>query len=844
MMRFKTRFLRIAWVAAAACWWAVGSPLLANEDFWKNAASGVWGTGSNWLDNTTPAGSDEATFDKDGNYTVTFNVDPLAIQDLNLTGAGNLTFTSNSFLLPSTLRVNSTSFSSVNVGGFVGNTSLTLGTSGGIFNPDKPLHLSVGYDLRVNSLATLNVGFGSDVITSYLNCDGQLNISGSGSTLNASSQAAIYGNMNVTNGGMVLNKKTLVNHDGTLTISGANSQWINSDEIIVGAANVGPSRVAFMNITSGGQVQSGSGSLGDPERYSDPYYTSAGAVTVSGTNSQWNNSGDLVVGRFSDGALTIEADGSVTNASGIIAQHAGSTGTATVVGAGSAWTNSSDLFVGGDALGQGGTGSLTVADSGLVEVGSVLKIWNGGTVTLDGGSIMTSSFDNSTGGTLNFVAGSLAINGGVEIGGNAFPLGLTLQPQQQVTTPATTTIAPLRTLRLDGGTLTTNGLVVNGALQFNSGTLELTGGAITGLTALTIPTNGEFRASGVQALRITSVGGSTIAATGNATLGDATKVNGFYSNGTVQVGAYTVTLADANDAVFDSAALLMLGDSGSPGTIDATNGLTLDFGGNITGFGTIISTNTLARRTIINGMARGNSPAEPLTFTGYVKGVGTFDNVNFTGTFDPGLSPAVLAVGNIAFGATSTLIMELGGTTPGSGYDMIQSSGAMAFDGALQVSVINGFLPAAGQSFKLFDWMSASGTFDTLQLPALAGLAWNTTQLYTTGTISLAAVALPSDYNQNGAVDAADYVAWRKSPGNFGGNPGGYNTWRTHFGQPPGGDSEMGTASNSAVPEPGGLGLLILAVPALLRHRRLHVSVTNNEACLGSAQFRSSLVVT
>ena len=40
----------------------------------------------------------------------------------------------------------------------------------------------------------------------------------------------------------------------------------------------------------------------------------------------------------------------------------------------------------------------------------------------------------------------------------------------------------------------------------------------------------------------------------------------------------------------------------------------------------------------------------------------------------------------------------------------------------------------------------------------------------------------PGDFNQDGVVDAADYVVWRKSPSTFGGDPNGYNTWRTNFG--------------------------------------------------------------
>ena len=43
------------------------------------------------------------------------------------------------------------------------------------------------------------------------------------------------------------------------------------------------------------------------------------------------------------------------------------------------------------------------------------------------------------------------------------------------------------------------------------------------------------------------------------------------------------------------------------------------------------------------------------------------------------------------------------------------------------------------------------------------------------------------DYNGDGSVNAADYVVWRKNPAAFGGDPAGYNTWRTNFGSSGGG---------------------------------------------------------
>jgi hypothetical protein len=77
---------------------------------------------------------------------------------------------------------------------------------------------------------------------------------------------------------------------------------------------------------------------------------------------------------------------------------------------------------------------------------------------------------------------------------------------------------------------------------------------------------------------------------------------------------------------------------------------------------------------------------------------------------------------------------------------------------------------------------------------------------------------LPGDYNHNNVVDAADYVLWRKSPSTYGGNPAGYTTWRSHFGQSPG--SGSGLNANTAVPEPSTFLLLTFGVAGWCRRRR------------------------
>jgi hypothetical protein len=69
------------------------------------------------------------------------------------------------------------------------------------------------------------------------------------------------------------------------------------------------------------------------------------------------------------------------------------------------------------------------------------------------------------------------------------------------------------------------------------------------------------------------------------------------------------------------------------------------------------------------------------------------------------------------------------------------------------------------------------------------------------------------DYNNNGRVDAADYVVWRKT--NVGG-AGGYTTWRTNFGRTAGAGALV---SGAAVPEPAAIALVACAMMAVVFQR-------------------------
>src|SRR5690606_20262857 len=118
-------------------------------------------------------------------------------------------------------------------------------------------------------------------------------------------------------------------------------------------------------------------------------------------------------------------------------------------------------------------------------------------------------------------------------------------------------------------------------------------------------------------------------------------------------GGRALTLLDANRATLGLITTL------NGGTLAAENGLFVDFDGNIVGRGTVQTANTASKASIINGAVVGDSLEHPITFTGYIKGVGTFDNVVFEGTYSPGLSPTQQFVGSVGLSADNHLIMEL-----------------------------------------------------------------------------------------------------------------------------------------------------------------------------------------
>lgn len=145
-----------------------------------------------------------------------------------------------------------------------------------------------------------------------------------------------------------------------------------------------------------------------------------------------------------------------------------------------------------------------------------------------------------------------------------------------------------------------------------------------------------------------------------------------------------------------------------------------------------------------------------IVYFGDVSGPGSFTTQGagayhrFEAGYNPGGSAttttAAVDIGNAEF--NNTLALDLAGTQAGSGFDQIHFAGSVLFDGqaSLLLRLQGGFAPSAGDHFQLFDYSQApDGQFLALSLPMLAdGLAWDSSALYTQGTLSVGNVPEPA----------------------------------------------------------------------------------------------------
>ncbi len=661
---------------------------------------------------------------------------------------------------------------------------------------------------------------------------------------------------------------------GSLTVSGQMYVGYNK----VGAFNQSGGTVNINGHTTEDLVISGAGSAtGSFNQTGGTFhaeglvkvgYTGLGSLVIDGQDSDFSAL-FIEIGQYGTGNMVVSGGASATFNLDVDLAFNG-TAHVTVKDPGSLLQTNSYLV-----LGNGGVGTLDIQNQGVVSIGTDLIVHLNSAVNVIGGTLRLNSIDTGDMDRVNYSSGTIQLIGNRTVGsasGDAivshfFGGAPTIPIGKGLTVEGTATL--LTSTVIDGGTFSVGQLANAANLGMNRGTFNLTN------QALTIGAGGTFGST----LDINT--GMTV----NVTLGTT---NQGLVTGDGEIGG-TFTNAAAGELRGEPGKSLKLTGASNTnagqinllgGLVEYTQGLTNNAGGFISGNGTL-KTNALTNSGTMNFSGLANivgdvtnnaggkiisSGGGPTTFFddvtnngeirttsgsftvfyGAATGSGTYTGlgtVNFEGDLKPGNSPAAVHFdGDVVLGTASTLRMELGGSTVGSQYDQINVAGKLTLGGTLEITLINGFIPTLGQSFDLLNWGTVAGAFASLQLPSVPGLVWNTSQL-SAGIVSIVAAGIPGDYNNNGVVDAADYVLWRENPSAYGGSPAGYNTWRTNIGQTAGSGtgSSLGFTDTS-VPEPAGIVLLAVAAASLLGARKAFSMLrTAALACLVSLLVTSRL---
>jgi T5SS/PEP-CTERM-associated repeat protein len=188
--------------------------------------------------------------------------------------------------------------------------------------------------------------------------------------------------------------------------------------------------------------------------------------------------------------------------------------------------------------------------------------------------------------------------------------------------------------------------------------------------------------------------------------------------------------------------------------------------------------------------------------------------------------------------AGATLAVEVFGSSPEL-YDRVTVQGAATLGGTLQLLLDDDFVPSAVNTFHILEAIgSITTSFGNVangeRLAVNNGLGsfvvnYGPGSPFNSNQVVLSAFlpGIPGDYNNDGMVNAADYVTWRDHLGAPASLPndatpgvsiGDYAVWKQNFGATP------GSGVTAAVPEPATLFLLcigLITAVSLLRRRRI-----------------------
>jgi len=189
---------------------------------------------------------------------------------------------------------------------------------------------------------------------------------------------------------------------------------------------------------------------------------------------------------------------------------------------------------------------------------------------------------------------------------------------------------------------------------------------------------------------------------------------------------------------------------------------------------------------------------------------------NRSGKVSPGIGIGSLEIaGRFSNGMDGTLAIEIGGLVAETMFDVLVIDGTAALDGVLEVSLVDLggglFDPQLGDTFEILTASDGlGGTFETLLLPA--GHDWFVR--YNLGSVELV-TTIAGDFDGDLDVDADDLAVWQAGYGAGSYGSADFLTWQKNFG------ASANLTLTAAVPEPGGMVLLLAACGLALCHKNL-----------------------
>ncbi len=366
----------------------------------------------------------------------------------------------------------------------------------------------------------------------------------------------------VSNGGVVANVNGYIGNqpgasNNVAVVTGAGSLWTNTGNLYVGIDGSGNRLV----VSNGGTVANASVFLGG-------YYgANNNQVTVTGTNSQWRNSGTLSVGdgNTTNNQVTIRAGGLVVSSGGRIGTSSANANFNRVLVAdpGSTWTNSSFLYVGD----SGYRNELVVSNGGTVIATSV-------TVGHPAPSLFT--YVSVYGG--NLIATNVSGTGTLDIRGGSGVLtaGLIVTDNLLLTNSA-------GSFGFSGGTLITRGGKVSNDRAF------VVGASGTTAAILNVQSNAPLVLSNGFTL------GANTAAAGNQLLitnGGMLRVTGFSFVGTNVTSSNNLAVVSGAGSLWTNSGGLRVGEFGDGNQLIVSDGGTVANTAGIVGFTNTANSNT------------------------------------------------------------------------------------------------------------------------------------------------------------------------------------------------------------------------------------------------------------